>query len=267
MKWQDLTSPRFARAVADTHGVCIVPLGVVEKHGEHLPLGTDYLFGSRLAEQAADLEPAMVFPPYYFGQIHEARHQPGTIAIQCDLMLQLLENVCQEIARNGMKKIILLNCHGGNSASLKHFLLTALQQPRDFTLYLLDLGNYLPHNDPGWKTRTQGRSDRHAGEFETSIMLAAFPDLVRMDEIGGDHQARERLNHLGGLATSVSWYADFPDHYAGDASFADRANGNYAMDYMTQQVARHIARVKADNATSDLLKEFYKRSQAPSASK
>lgn len=267
MKWQELTAPRFAEAVNQSCGVCVVPFGVVEKHGEHLPLGTDYLFGSRVAELAAEAEPAVVFPPYYFGQIHEARHQPGTIAIRCELMFQLLENVCEEIARNGLRKIILFNCHGGNSASLRHFLLSMLGKPRDFTLYLIDLGQYLPHDDPEWKARTQGRGDRHAGEFETAVMRAAYPDLVRMDEIGGDPRPRGRLAHLGGVGTSVSWYADFPDHYAGDAAFATRENGQYALDFMVRQVAGHIARVKADTAAPELLAEFYARSRAPAGGK
>ncbi|MEI8195510.1 MAG: creatininase family protein [Phycisphaerae bacterium] len=190
MKWQDLTAPQFAQAVIETRGVCIVPLGVLEKHGEHLPVGTDYLFGSELAQRAAAIEPAIVFPPYYFGQIQEGRHQPGTIAIRGELMLELLENVCEEIGRNGLKKILLLNCHGGNCAALRYFVMSALQRPRDYALYLCDLDAYWLQHDAGWKALQQSPDDRHGGELETSVMLAALPELVRMDQLAGNPNCR-----------------------------------------------------------------------------
>jgi creatinine amidohydrolase len=263
MKWQDLTSPRFAEAVTQTGGVCIVPIGVVERHGAHLPLGTDYLSANTIAERAAAIEPAVVFPPYYFGQIHEARHQPGTIAIRCELMLELLENVCEEISRNGLKKIVLFNGHGGNCSSLGHFVLGALDRPRDYAVYLIDLKAYLPGQDPTWKTLTEGQRDGHAGVLETSVMLEAYPDLVRMAEMSAPGRPQGRLDHLGSVGTSVSWYANFPDHYAGDGTTATAEKGRYAIDYMVRQVAQHLANIKKDTTTPALLKEFYARSPKP----
>ena len=113
MLWEELTAPEFAAAVKSA-GACIVPLGVIEKHGDHLPLGTDLINVRALAIKAAAIEPAIVFPPYYFGQICEARHQPGTLAFHGGFLLEALRGICAEIARNGLRKIILLNGHGGN---------------------------------------------------------------------------------------------------------------------------------------------------------
>src|SRR5450756_2018253 len=70
MQWENLTAPDFAKAAYDT-GVCILVLGVLERHGGHLPLGTDYLNGHRLACLAAEKAPSVVFPPFYFGQIYD----------------------------------------------------------------------------------------------------------------------------------------------------------------------------------------------------
>jgi creatinine amidohydrolase len=72
MQWENLTSPDFAAAQRET-GVCVLALGVLERHSEHLPLGTDFLNAHRLACLAAEREPAVVFPPFYFGQIYPAR--------------------------------------------------------------------------------------------------------------------------------------------------------------------------------------------------
>ena len=92
MQWEELTAPEFAAAARET-GVCVVAMGVLERHSEHLPLGTDYLVGHAIACRAAEKEPAVVFPPFYFGQIYEARCFPGTVTIKPALLLELLANV------------------------------------------------------------------------------------------------------------------------------------------------------------------------------
>ena len=107
VRWEELTAPDFARAVLRSNGTAIVPLGIIEKHGPHLPLGTDLLDVRALVERATKEEYSLVFPPYYFGQIFEARHQPGTVAYSQKLIWDLLQETVDEIARNGIKKIIL----------------------------------------------------------------------------------------------------------------------------------------------------------------
>ena len=72
MQWENLTAPDFAGAVKDTQGVCVLPLACIERHGDHLPLGTDLFLGMEVARRAAEIEPAVVFPPFYFTQILEA---------------------------------------------------------------------------------------------------------------------------------------------------------------------------------------------------
>ena len=103
-KMEDLTSPKFAKAVDLAGGVCVIPLGVIEKHGPHLPLGTDMYESREIAFAAAKTEYAVVFPPYFAGQINEARHQPGTIAYSSELLWKMLEESCRELSRNGLKK-------------------------------------------------------------------------------------------------------------------------------------------------------------------
>jgi len=100
MLWTELTSDGFAQAVEDSSGLCLLPFGCIERHGPHLPLGTDQITVDAVARQAAEEEPAVVFPSYYFGKIFTARHIPGTIALTRTLLLPLLEAVVDEIARN-----------------------------------------------------------------------------------------------------------------------------------------------------------------------
>ena len=86
-----------------------------------MPLGTDLLHVRYAALRAAEQEFAVVFPEYYFGQIFEAKHEPGTVAHSMELQLKLLQETTDEMARNGCKKIILVNGHGGNEHLLRFF--------------------------------------------------------------------------------------------------------------------------------------------------
>src|ERR1700683_5793336 len=74
--WEELTAPDFRSAIQRPQGTCLLPFGILEKHGAHLPLGTDLLDVRYAALHAAGLEYAVVFPEYYFGKIAEARHEP-----------------------------------------------------------------------------------------------------------------------------------------------------------------------------------------------
>src|SRR3974390_780478 len=89
-KWEELTANDFRAAIAKSQGTCLLPFGILEKHGPHLPLGTDLLNVRYVSEHAALEEYAVVFPEYYAGQIFEAKHQPGTIAYSPELQLMLL---------------------------------------------------------------------------------------------------------------------------------------------------------------------------------
>ena len=112
-KWEELTAADFRDAISQSKGVCILPFGILEKHGPHLPLGTDLLNVRYASLHAAATEFAVVFPEYYFGQLFEAKHEPGTIAYSRDLQLKLLQETTDEMARNGCKKILIVNGHGG----------------------------------------------------------------------------------------------------------------------------------------------------------
>lgn len=87
--WEELTAGDFRDAVREAKGTCLLPFGILEKHGPHLPLGTDLLNVRYAALHAAEQEYSVVFPEYYFGQIFEAKHEPGTVAYSSALQLQL----------------------------------------------------------------------------------------------------------------------------------------------------------------------------------
>ena len=260
MQWENLTSPDFAAAVRET-GVCIIALGVLERHSEHLPLGTDFLNGHRLACLAAEYEPAVVFPPFYFGQIYEARCYPGTFTIKPTLLLELLQGGLDEIGRNGFKKIILLNAHGGNNALLPFLAQTSLWEQKPYTVYLWT-GELSPERQQAWEALLETKIHYHACECETSISLANHPELVHMERVPSE--PAEPLGRLGAVPksyTGIWWYANFPDHYAGDARTATREKGLALQQVQVSALAEFIQAVKRDTVAPMLEQEFFERTR------
>ena len=260
-KWEELTARDFPQAVAKASYTCLLPLGVLEKHGEHLPLGTDLLNVEALAERAAAIEPVVVFPRYFFTQIQEARHWPGTIAVSHDTLFRLLDEVCGEIARNGFRKIVLLNGHGGNESFLSYFCMYLLQRPRGHSTYFIGLSDYTARirQDPEWKRMMVSAFDHHGGEGETSLTMAVRPDLVRLEYATDEAVSLDRLNHLPPQGSPMWWYARYPDHYAGDARPATADKGRYLLDHFVSEVARLLKAIKEDTVAPALEKEFFSR--------
>ncbi len=261
MQWENLTSPDFARAVHET-GVCIVAFGVLERHSEHLPLGTDFLNGHKLACLAAEKEPAVVFPPFYFGQIYEARCFPGAVTLKPTLLIELITSVFDEIGRNGFKKIILANAHGGNGHLLPFLAQCSLWQQKPYSLYLFQ-GGATEEEIEAWENTIETPLHGHACECETSISLANHPNLVHMDRVPaeGAGNPRRRLVELGQdyTGSGVWWYADYPEHYAGDARAASIEKGFKLRELEVNQLSRFIKAVKADTVVPGLEKEFFER--------
>src|SRR4029078_297259 len=176
--WEELTAPDFAQGISRSGGTCLLPFGILEKHGPHLPLGADLLDARYAALHAAEQEYAVVFPEYYFGQIFEAKHEPGTIAYSRGLQLQLLQETTDEMARNGCKHGILVNGHGGNNSLLPFYAQSQLDAPHDYVVYVQGLARSGP-GEP--KHKSNPETDMHAGESETSVSMIARPDLVHLD--------------------------------------------------------------------------------------
>src|SRR5439155_1552455 len=95
--WEELTASDFRDGIRRSQGTCLLPFGILEKHGPHLPLGTDLLDVRYAALRAAEEEYAVVFPEYYFGQIAEAKHEPGTMAYSRGMQLALLHETTDEL--------------------------------------------------------------------------------------------------------------------------------------------------------------------------
>ena len=265
MNWEELTGDVFPGAVKQAKGVCLLPLSCLERHGHHLPLGTDTYIVRELCRRAADLEPALIFPDYPFTQILEARHTPGCIGIDPDLMVRLLDTVCREIARNGLDKIVLVNGHGGNNHLIYYFAQTQLAEPHDYVVYVPE-PPYMSE-EPETKAQWETTIDDHAGENETSAMLAIRPGLVDKSSLrrDGEGMPRGRLKELGEakVYTGVWWYADHPTHYCGDGTFGSPEKGERWLADRSRALANVIKTIKDDKKTRRLQDEFFRKIRKP----
>ena len=261
-KWEELTAGDFVQAIHQSQGVCVLPFGILEKHGPHLPIGTDLLDVRYAVINAVGQEYAVVFPEYYFGQIFEAQQEPGTIAYSLTTQLTLLQETVKEMARNGCKKIAIVNGHGGNNSLLPLFAQSQLATPRDYVVYVVGLPQRAAPVRPAMKS--DPKNDQHAGETETSAMLVARPDLVHMDRAESESGAdQHRQNLPDNVYTGIWWYARFPDHYSGGGSAATKELGQFDQKSWSSQIAAAIKAIKADSESLRLQNEFFEKTQHP----
>jgi creatinine amidohydrolase len=258
-KWEELTGPDFISAIHQSQGVCMLPFGIIEKHGPHLPLGTDLINVRYATEHAAAQEYAVIFPAYYFGQIDEARHEPGTVAYSMHMQLDLLQETTDEMARNGCKKIVIVNGHGGNESLLPFFAQSQLQTKHDYVVYI-----YRWHADYPGRPAMHSKVDMHAGESETAHTMVVRPDLVRQDRATQESGADQARLHLPqDVYTGIWWYARFPEHYSGNGSEATLELGQADMTAYVSNLADALRAIKADQTSLQLQNEFFEKSQHP----
>jgi len=258
-RWEELTAADFREGIQQSKGVCLLPFGILEKHGPHLPLGTDLLNVRYASLQATAQEYAVVFPEYYFGQIFEAKHEPGTVAYSMELQLRLLQETTDEMARNGCKKVVIVNGHGGNEHLLPFFAQSQLEKQHDYVVYV-----QWGHEATKKVGAEKSGPDWHAGETETSNVLETHPDLVHMDRANSESGAdQHRVKLPDNVYTGIWWYARFPFHYSGDGSAATREQGEADVQGWINTLVRAIRAIKADDESLKLQNEFYEKSTHP----
>jgi len=257
MEWEKITSSELYDLTREE--VCIIPIGSLEKHGEHLPLGNDGLIAHKIALLAAKEEPAAVLPPLFYTYTKEMKNLSGAISLETDVFLKLLENICDEVARNGFKKIILLNFHGGNTFLLKVFLQHILDKGKDYAVYLPPI--FLAPETVAEVRET--RETGHAGEIETSISLYLFPELCKMERVPEAFFSSRRDYDVSPSSTSVDWYSSYPDGYVGTAKVASSEKGKRIVEAHVKKLIDLIRKIKKDDKVIAKMKRFNSELKSP----
>ena len=199
---EEMTVRDMHEAIEKTKTV-IIPVGVVEQHGYHLPLSTDIHNAVQVTRSAGDKLNAVVAPSVNY--CFSGGELLGTVNVSPNTFGMLISDICEEFVRMGFVNMVILMGHGGteNAAALKNTLQMILRRNPDMakkiTLSMIDIQELSPTGMEALEMEPE--HDFHAGLIETSLMMYWVPDMVR-DEIVMDEEEVARM-----LRTDCDWYA------------------------------------------------------------
>lgn len=228
-----------AKEYFSKNDIAILPVGSTEQHGPHNPLGTDHLIAKALAEEAAKRTGVLCLPLIPFGVSSHHRQFWGTIFIRPKVFREYVQNVCLSLKYYGVKKIVIVNGHGGNRSSLLE-VAEELRQ-RGMLVSVFQWWNATKKLAP----RIFGSNERgHAGSEETSMNLFLYPELVKMDKALNE-KPRDPMPKVNGV---VGWGSDTIDHTGsgvfGDATTASVEKGKKAYEMAVNELTKHIETIK-----------------------
>src|ERR1700730_5146677 len=253
-EWAEMTWEDFADA--NPSWVAVLPVAAVEQHGPHLPLGTDAFIVEAYIARARKLLPDALtvtfLPLQAVGTSHEHRAFAGTLTLAPKTLVYGLTEIAESVHRAGLRKLVLANGHGGNVAALDLVALDLrarlgmLAVPCSFSRFGYPGGLFTPE---------EIAHGIHGGAVETSIMLAARPDLVRADLTknfapASTAMAREFKQLRAGEPVGFGWMSQdlTPSGAIGDATLAAAAKGEAALAHG----ARAFVELLEDVARFDL---------------
>lgn len=247
MRWEELSVAEID-TLSRENTVLLLPLGSVEQHGSHLPLGTDSMLAAAVSQEAARLmagRVAVLPPPWYGFSQHHMRFA-GTVTLRAETMMALIEDIAQSVVAHGFRRLVLVNGHGGNiglidvlSAKLGH-LFYGRARVAGLTYFQLA-------RDGIAKLRLSAAGGMgHACEFETAMMQHVRPDLVDIKkaattypETGSAYVSTDLV-----IGSRVRTYNDFGDlserGVLGDPSFASPEAGGRFYQVVVGELVRFL---------------------------
>jgi creatinine amidohydrolase len=228
--------------------IVILPVGAMEQHGPHLPLATDLLTADALArtvtEQYGEDLDLLVLPPIAFSKSNEHDPAPGTITLRTETMLRVLDDLGRSLRYTPLRRLALLNGHGGNS-SLLDVACRDLRVAHGFDTFLLH--TLLPPDQGGPVAEGELGLGIHAGRDETSLMLHLNPETVDMSR--GERTIPEWLNSYKHISVAgpvrFGWRSEdlSPSGVMGDPTLASAEEGATLFAGMVAATAEQLAEI------------------------
>ena len=271
-KWEELTGPDFLKAVRQAGGVCLLPMGSLEKAGPAGPLGTNLYVARIMALEAAKQEYAVVFPEYFVAGTNDVANLAGAVAYSDRLQLDMLTETVGEMARNGCKKVVLVNGHSGNNGLMSFFINSNMTKPKDYVVYALQGGPMKVTPQMAASTRvppalmpSKPNADGHGGEERMAILMAYHRDVVHPERGHDETVVPEGTLHLNlpggnqGVSIGIARAKEAPTGYLGDASGATAERGKALVENTVARLVVAIKAIKADNESAPLQKQFWEQ--------
>jgi creatinine amidohydrolase len=232
LSWTDI------QAMPDKENVVIIqPVGAIEQHGPHLPLIVDAaigvgVLGKALEKLDADI-PAYALPTLYYGKSNEHLHFPGTITLSTETLMATIMEVGESIYRAGFRKLVLMNSHGGQPQVMQMAARDLHVKYDDFLVFPLFTWR-VPHITKELITPKEGQLGMHAGDAETSIMLAILPEQVKMEKALAEYPPEQSEGSLLSLEGKlpVAWVTRdiSKSGVIGDATTATKEKGDRILE-------------------------------------
>ncbi|MFC5522894.1 creatininase family protein [Polaromonas jejuensis] len=255
--WADLKSPDFAR-LDMARAIAVLPVAAIEQHGPHLPLNVDAtlvegVIAAALPHLPADL-PVLFLPTQSTGFSPEHTRFAGTLTLKAETIIRLWTELAEAVAATGVKKLVLLNSHGGQ-VGLLDVVARDLRARLGMLVYSVNSFNLPLVGEDGASVSAQfsaheHRFGIHAGEIETSMMLALKPEQVDMAQAQDFHstsqERAEKFSILGdGRSAKLAWQMqDYnPQGAVGNAAAATAEKGRALLGAMGRSLAQLLVQV------------------------
>lgn len=238
--WEQLRSPQL-KSLADVNAIVVVPVGSMEQHGPHLPVKVDALLATEVARRAAlkvqTHQPILVTPTVWCGLAEHHMDFCGTLTLDFETFHALLRNLCRSIRHHGFRRIFLLNGHGGNIAALN---VICSELVRELEGLRVVSGTYwtIPEVAEKFAEILEVQQNvRHAGEAETSMMLALEPELVDQSILNQADGTPEIPFYGSGVSRWVSFKEVSANGVIGSPSVATAAKGELLLEVASEGIA------------------------------
>jgi creatinine amidohydrolase len=255
--WEKLTWQEIEERlkVVDT---AILPCGAIEQHGPHLPVDIDYFdavyLAKKVAEASSNPKP-FVLPPIPYGVSYHHEDFKGTISVTNDALSRFVYDIGMTLAKNGIRKIIILNGHGDNAPTLSY---AAQMINRDAEIFVcVETGET---SDIDLYDLIETPNDIHAGEIETSTALAIRPEMVKMDKAVNEtlQFGSKYLDYTS--ERGVAWYVRTrrisESGVMGDPTKATEEKGRRMWEIMIAHLVRFVEEIKRSRL-EDLYQKKY----------
>lgn len=257
--WHEMTTVEF-RSIEAARTIAILPVGAIEQHGPHLPVGVDTAINEAIVRRTLELLPAhlavIVLPTLPVGKSNEHLAYPGTLSLSAETLLRLWMEIGEAVARAGIRKLLLLNSHGGQQQILD---VVARDLRIRCHMLVIAVHVYQLGYPEGLFPLDEIRHGIHAGAVETSMMLHLAPDLVHRDACRAFPPLSVRLEPefrlVGPMGIArFGWQAQdlHPDGACGDATIADATRGRALIEHTASRMVQVITEV--DRLPIDVLK-------------
>ncbi len=220
----------------DSSPIAILPVGAVEAHGPHLPLGTDNLLAERLSTELAKRVNGFVLPTLPYGQVWSLRNFPGSINISNQSLINFIVDIGNSLYKQGFKTFAMVNGHLGNGTALKEAARVLFEKCPELRVFYFF---YPGMNKAVAKVRETDAAHGtyfHACEIETSYMLYLAPEFVDMERAITDIPTIP----ISADVTPTPWEEFTSTAVLGDAKLATKEKGKYVIDIALDNMVKII---------------------------